>query len=107
MTQYNGWSNYPTYVAKVFLDDLQDVLCESVQQIYNSAVATEDLTKEQQAKFMTAVELEELVKLYIEGECTASLLVCDLLSYSISVVNWYELAEHYMELFGLLLEKDE
>jgi len=90
---YNGWTNYETWVAKLWLDNEQGTHYE--------------VTDEASQRFSDAQENEtepdtydfaDWLKSYVEDlmpELPAS-LASDLLNAAMSEINWSEMAESYL-----------
>jgi hypothetical protein len=96
--EYNGWSNYETWnVALWFGNDSSEYWNEEAQTAYDEAEADKTFTKEENAVYALAAQMKDNAQDYetygikIEGFCA------DLLNASLRVVDWHEIARHYME----------
>ena len=88
-TTYNGWANYETWCAALWLDnDLNG---------YWAGQAEEIMQQEDNDKDNATYELSRVMESYYE-EFTPDVegLYADLLGASLSRINWYEIAEHYI-----------
>lgn len=89
-TTYNGWSNYETWCAALWLDnDMAN---------YWGNEARDILRQERNDKDNATYELSRVMESYhdefapdVEG------LYADLLGASMSRINWYEVAKYYIE----------
>jgi hypothetical protein len=97
---YNGWTNYETWNAALWLDNDQGSYtywCEQAQECYANAEPSSSFTKEEQA----VLDLADMLK--SDGEERAeqwmpdqSSFFADMLNAALSEVNWHEIAEHYI-----------
>ena len=87
--KYNGWTNYETWLVNVSIDNDQDIYFW-LQNMFKSGD-------------WTTYELSNALKYRYEEEAIMSDLkaglMSDLLNGALSAVNWYELAEHFIEDF--------
>jgi hypothetical protein len=79
-TKYNGWSNYETWLAALWLNN--------DQASYN---ALEALKAEAGSDYSKAEQLEELTRELYEFECTG--LVADFVNAAFARVNWVEIVQ--------------
>lgn len=89
---YNGWANYPTWNTALWIDN-EPAMYEEVQSMARQAQRRGTID------FLTPRgRLAETIKDYMEGLLpdTAG-FVADLLGYAMGEVDWYEIAEHYIE----------
>ena len=76
---YNGWTNYETWKVNLeFFDGM------SFNEFYSDNV--EDLAR----------EMESMVEEYIDENTTGGLIYSWAL-HAVCDVNWFEIAEHYVE----------
>ena len=90
---YNGWSNYPTWNVKLWLDNDQG-LYNAVQDMARRA-SNKHLSDLSGATVMLAQELQAFVEELLPdlGASFAS----DLLGWAVGQTNWYEMAQNIME----------
>ena len=91
-TRYNGWTNYETWLVNLWYDDFFN---DDAQRIYDEAEADKYSTRKEVATQSLADYIEETVKEFSNIPDTG--LVADLLGAAFSDVNWYEIAEHYID----------
>jgi hypothetical protein len=86
--EYNGWSNYQTWVFNLWCDGLWDTNAEELYDSYDN-------------DFDAIRALEMLIKEYIEefriDHDHSSSVWSDLLGYAIGHVDCFEIAEHYID----------
>lgn len=98
-TTHNGWTNYETWNAKLWIDNDQgsaEYWQEIAQECYDQSKAERTFTREQTAaldlaerlkgEFDTDAELPELPGFY-----------ADILNAALSSVNWYEIARNMID----------
>jgi len=88
---YNGWTNYETWNYKLWLDN-DEKSYNSIQSLVNSVIETER-EKDQVLKMSELLKMECLDK---EPNLKPS-FYSDVLSASLKEVNFYEIAEAYIE----------
>lgn len=91
---YNGWTNYETWNVALWIDNDQGSYserCEMAQDVYDRADGDMD-----DAKSALASRLKDWVEDMNPLSGDASMF-SDLLSAAISEVDWYEIAENFLE----------
>jgi len=99
--KYNGWTNYETWNVALWLDNEQ-----YMQELWSSR-ARELLEDEEE--YPNAILQDEL-KEYIEDNNTLAgdaSMYSDLLGAAIDSVNWYELAQSFLDDAKTELEQEE
>ena len=90
---YNGWTNYETWCAKLWMDNDQgsySYWLERTQDAWDDAEPTQVWTKQETARIRLEKELQDV------HECDRPELAGvfgDLLGAALSEVNWQEIAE--------------
>ena len=91
MSGYNGWNNYETWAAKLWLDNeawSYTEVTERAKETYSDDI------EEYEARY----SFQSWLKNYVEEmmpELPAS-LASDLLSAALSEIDWYEIAQAYL-----------
>ncbi len=91
---YNGWSNYETWNVALWIDNEQGSYserCEMSQSIYDDANGDMDEAKR---------KLSDWLKDWIEEMnpiASDASLFSDLLNAALGEVDWYEIAENFLE----------
>jgi len=90
--EYNGWTNYETWLAALWIDNdgYGEELREQAEKLLSGNDGAKDYARN---------ELLATIKSYIE-EFTPEMpnsMYADLLSAALSEINYYEIAEHYVE----------
>lgn len=92
-TKYNGWTNYETWAASLWLDGME----ETAQEHYDNAWESTNFTKREQAALDFADYLKEVVEEMAETTLNnQSSLIADFVNAGISQINFYELAENML-----------
>jgi len=84
--EYNGWSNYQTWVTSLWMDNDEGSYSYWVEQA-EDAESVRDLADRMQSEHETA--MYDLVG--VTG------VFSDLLGHAVEMVDWYEIAQHYFE----------
>lgn len=85
--RYNGWTNYETWNAGLWLDD--SYWHERAEEIMREENNDKDEATFELARLMED-DAEEMMPA-VEG------MYADLLGASMSRINWYEIAKHYVD----------
>ncbi len=95
---YNGWSNYETWVTKLWMDNDEGTYNhwqESARAMYGFAEPTAHMSKADVARHDLADRLEsehsEFADAFIDGK--PACVFTDLLRSALGAVNWHEIAE--------------
>lgn len=95
----NGWTNYPTWIAKCWLDQINDESklinhwLDEINQLENDSDVLDD-------KAFKIYHLSQAIKTYLEDYqplADQANLWNDLIRYAIESVNTRELAKDYLE----------
>jgi hypothetical protein len=93
-SKYNGWTNYETWNAKLWMDNDEGSYHdwnERAQAMYDAAEASNSFSRDEQAALDLADDLKACHEEQMP-ELPASFW-SDILSAALSEVNWYEIAE--------------
>lgn len=99
MSSYNGWSNYETWNVALWIDNEPGShrhARELAQEAWDGARAGSVFTREENA----AQELAEMLEEWNDGSnplAGTSSMFADLLSSALSEVDWYEIAENFLD----------
>jgi len=92
MTEYNGWTNYETWLVNLWFSD-------SYNEHYLEQFREGDLLKR-----VNSDQLRDYVDDFMAHQTPENGLVTDLVNNAMSQVNWRELAEHVEELLQYEME---
>lgn len=104
---YNGWSNYETWNLALWLGNDQgseEMWNERAAECYRDATASQSFSRREQATLDLSKELEADTE---ENAPRVEGFYADVLNAAISEVNWYEVAEHYINEVADEIDKDE
>jgi hypothetical protein len=94
--EYNGWSNYETWLANLWMSNDQgsaEFWEETATETYKHARAGTVFTQEEQA----VLDLAHIMKDDLEGQIPETTgLFADLINAAMSEIDWHEIAEHLM-----------
>ena len=100
MSDYNGWTNYETWCAKLWMDNDRgsyDYWLERTREVLADAEPTQVWTKQDAARIRLEQELKEWHDEHRpDGDSPLSgpsSVYTDLLGAALSEVNWREIAE--------------
>jgi hypothetical protein len=98
MGPYNGWRNYETWAVNLWLSNEQgsyEYWRDLAREAWQDAEATDILTREQVARSGLAARLKDEIEEH--NPCPDACLYADLLTAALSEVDWYEVAEAFLE----------
>ena len=99
---YNGWTNYETWAAKLWMDNeqsSQEYWAETTLACWHDAEATKYLTREQVARHML---VDRLVAMHDDAMPDMDVnIYSDLLTAASGRIDWHEIAK------SLLAEVDQ
>lgn len=92
--EYSGWENYPTWAVALWIDSdewLNNEALDLAHQIDISEPSNQYATVEQDLAVALHEWVEELCEIATESSMRG-----DLLSWALEMVNWRQLATHYL-----------
>lgn len=95
--EYNGWTNYETWVVNLWMDNEEgsyNYWREQAKQAIEHATPSSWATAEEAA---TSTLTHVLKEQHEEALPELTGFAADLLNAAMSEVNWYEIAEHLIE----------
>jgi hypothetical protein len=99
--KYNGWTNYETWLVKLWLDNdqgSQQYWQEQAQSAFDGAEADETFTRKDNASFALRDQLKDWhEEIAFEQVGRNNGFVVDLLNASLSEVNWQEISASLIE----------
>jgi hypothetical protein len=98
--KYNGWVNYETWCAKLWMDNDEGSYRhwgEIAQECYDAAEAGESYASQTREDAAAYTLSERLKDEHEEGTPTVTGVYADLLNAALSEVNWYEIAQSLLE----------
>jgi len=99
-TTYNGWTNYETWLVKLWIDNSEaDQLFWNgeAEAAWNSAEADDTFTKRERAALDLMNQLREQHEEIVSETVPVSGFIADLIGAAMSEVNWHEIAESLLE----------
>jgi hypothetical protein len=98
---YNGWTNYETWVVKLWMDNEEGTYnfwVEQTRNVYESALPKYGLSQKEIAKSELADCLKEQhEEMREEWKENSATVFDDLMNAAMSEINWYEIAEALIE----------
>lgn len=100
--EYNGWTNYETWLVKLWLDNDQgsaEYWMEEARDAMNAAVANENSAEglRDEARGILAERIQSEHEHYVDELLPRAGFASDLMNAALSEVNWEEIARHYVE----------
>jgi len=96
--QYNGWTNYETWVVNVWIDNEEGTYNywrEVAQEVSDDLeTPTNGMTRMDEAVYLLTDRLREH---YEENRPELTGVYADLIGAALAEVNWREIAEHLLE----------
>lgn len=103
MTQeetYNGWKNYPTWAVNLWLGNDQGIYEETARRVQESVHSARwanlDALDETPPRYAVGEMLREWVTNDLAPDLGAS-FASDLLGYALDCVDWYDIADQWIE----------
>jgi hypothetical protein len=93
-TNYNGWSNYPTWAVNLWLSN-EEGLCNATRELVASVVHPEN--EDCIVRADVADALRDFVQDLANQEYEEASFVQDLLGYALAEVSWFEIADAWLE----------
>lgn len=98
MGPFNGWENYETWAVNLWLSNDQSTYeywREKAREAWQEAQATVKGNRAEEARCILAQWLKDETD--DNNPCSQVSLYTDLLNAALSEVNWYEVAEDFLE----------
>lgn len=95
--EYNGWHNYETWIANLWLDnDGIDVVIDAAKNALQIAIDDGESYIRESAIASMRDWLESFINDCYSEQMPQTGLIADLLNGALSEINWHEIAEHYI-----------
>lgn len=93
-TSYNGWKNYETWAVGLWIDNEEGSYNEAEEMAERAKEEAAEERGDRTARGILADMLKDWLE---EGMPEVEGLWADLLNAAFGEVDWYEVAEHYLE----------
>ena len=94
---YNGWKNYPTWCVNLWLSNDGGLYRETLDRVDGA----KRLVEEANDSFLTdRIATADEIKSYVRDELAPDLgasFAADLLGYALDQVDWFEIADAWLE----------
>ena len=99
MSKYNGWTNYETWLCKLWMDnDGDEYYGNMAESAFEDAEADDTFTKAELATMELAERIKDYWEQILEEQMASqSGFIADLINAGVSAVNWNEIASSYIE----------
>ena len=89
-TKYNGWTNYETWLVNIWFDQSLSEWAGEFEITSNDELETKSALK---------THLEDCFESYFEDceKLPESGFLADIINASLREIDWYDIAEHYLE----------
>ena len=107
---YNGWTNYETWLVKLWIDNdqgSQEHWLEAARGCAEDAAADAPWTKAERARFTLADELKDAYEDAAFDQVGTQGVFTDLLTGALGRVEWAEIAASLLEEFEDILSPEE
>jgi len=94
---YNGWSNYPTWAVNLWLSNDEGLYSETLDRV---AHVTDGYCFDQYTTENVPGQVANVLRDWVRDELTPDLgatFAADLLGYALDCVDWYEVADAWMD----------
>ena len=91
---YNGWTNYETWNLNLWYDDF---FSEVAAEIYKDAEKCDTFTRAENATLALADHIKDTVEEIEAENMPLTGFLADMVSASLSAVNYHEIAGHYID----------
>lgn len=105
-TTYNGWKNYPTWCVNLWLSNDEGLYESASQLVREELMPTQlghrrfpEISVDRENRYNVAERLRGWVEYELAPDLGAS-FAADLLSYALGQVDWFEIADSWIEMAG-------
>lgn len=91
MSKYNGWSNYETWNASLWIDNdwgLSENIAQHTAELFGSYEDADEITS------MVADYIKDI---FLDLAPDVEGFYSDIINSAIKTVNWHEIARHYVD----------